>query len=55
MPHAAVAEGVALVDKVLPLIARRIVRPFASHCTDEELTTLTALLNRVSDRGRLAP
>lgn len=50
----ATTEGTAMVDAVFPLIARRIVGPFASHYTDDELKTLATLLNRVSDRGRLA-
>lgn len=49
----ATTEGVAMVDKVFPLIALRIVGPFASHYTDDELKTLATLLTRVSDRGRL--
>ncbi len=48
-------DGVAMVDKVFPFIARRVVRPFATHYTDDEIKTLFALLSRISDKGRLAP
>lgn len=49
----ATPEGRALVDTVFPLIAGRIVAPFAGHYTQQELATLAALLTRVTTRGRL--
>lgn len=51
----ATPDGAAVVAKVFPLIARRIVRPFASHYTDAEIAALATLLARISDRGSLAP
>lgn len=50
----ATPAGVAMVERIFPFIARRIVRPFASHFTDDEIQTLGALLSRISDNGRLA-
>ncbi len=50
----ATPAGVAMVDKVFPFIARRIVLPFASHYTDDEIKTLGTLLARLSDKGALA-
>ncbi len=50
----ATPAGVAMVEKIFPFIASRIVRPFASHYTDDEIQTLGDLLARISDNGRLS-
>ena len=49
----ATPEGAALVDRAFPLIDRRVIRQFAAHYTDAEITTLATLLSRISDKGNL--
>jgi DNA-binding MarR family transcriptional regulator len=55
-PHSDDARGVLVaithkgshtVDELFPLLARKVIAPFTSHFTDDEVKTIAALLGRL--------